>query len=381
MSARTILYLSYLGGLGGGESSLLSNLDALDRAEFQPRVICGTPGAFVDELRARGIAAEVMPFRLPHFRGIAPVASFDFFPRLNAYLNAFAPSLIHCNDPESAYYVALLAKLRRIPVVWTCWSWWQAERGWKSVFYEKFLTRIITPTRYLKKCLTTTNARLEKKISVLPFGVDTHLFSPGARDETFLREFQIDASAPLVTLLARFQSVKGHENFLNAAPKILDAFSNARFLFVGDTAFETDDANETRRMTRERVLGDARLRAAVIFCGFRRDIPRILRASSLLVCPSDFETYGMANLEAMACGIPVISTNVGGPSETIIDGATGFLVPPRDADALAARVNQLLGDSALRARMGAHARARVEQAFALRDSVARLQEIYRALLK
>ncbi len=377
---NTLLYLSYLGGLGGGESSLLSNILALDRAQFEPRVICGTPGAFVDELRAHAIAADVLPFRLPYFRSIVPIASLDFFPRLYAYLDAHPPKLIHCNDPESAYYVAPLAKLRGIPVLWTCWGWWQAERGWKSAFYEKFLTRIITPTHHLKKCLVQVNAQLEKKTSVLPFGVDTEIFSPGARDESFRQEFQIERDAPIITLLARFQSVKGHMNFLDAAPEILDAFPDTRFLFVGDTAFDTNDASETRRAVRARVATDERLRAAVIFCGFRRDVPRLLRASTLLVCPSDFETYGMSNLEAMACGIPVVSTNVGGPSETIVDGETGFLVPPREPHTLAARVNQILAEPALRERMGRNARARVEQHFALCNSVARLQEIYRAVL-
>lgn len=375
--AVSVLYLSYLGGLGGGESSLLSNIVALDRNLFSPRVLCGTPGAFVDELRAQHIATDVIPFKLPYFRrGIFPTASFDFFPRLNAYLKTHSIDLVHCNDPESTYYVAALAKMRRVPVVWTCWGWWQAERGWKGWFYEKMLAHILTPTRDLKQSLMQANPRLENKITVLPFGVDTDEFAPGARDEKLLEEFHTAKDSPILTILARFQSVKGHENFLNAAPKILDAFPHARFWFVGDAVFETDDANETRRTIRERVAADERLRAAVVFCGFRRDIPRILRTSTLLVCPSEFETYGMSNLEAMACGIPVVSTNVGGPSETVVEGETGFLVPPRDPNALAARAIQLLAVPQTARAMGARGRQRVLSHYALRDSVARLQQIY-----
>jgi glycosyltransferase involved in cell wall biosynthesis len=67
----------------------------------------------------------------------------------------------------------------------------------------------------------------------------------------------------------------------------------------------------------------------------------------------------MAHLEAMACAVPVVSTNVGGPNETVVDGETGFLVPPRDPDALAQAVRRLLDDPDLRARMGRAGRARV----------------------
>lgn len=378
--ARTLLYLSYLGGLGGGESSLLAHLLALDRAEFQPRVICGTEGAFVQALRAREIPVAVIPYAVPHFRNGVPILSLDFFPRLAQYLKMHAPQLVHCSDPETAYYAAPLAKLARVPMVWTCWGWWQAERGWKSFFYEKFLTRIVTPTQHLKNCLVQANPRLQEKITVLPFGVDTDEFAPRAREEALLAEFHIAPAAPIVTLLARFQAVKGHANFLDAAPMILDAFPHARFLFVGDTAFETNDANETRRAIRERVAADERLRAAVVFCGFRRDVARFLNVSDVVVCPSDFETYGMANLEAMACGIPVVSTNVGGPSETIVDGETGFLVPPREPRALAARVIELFAQPERARALGANGRRRVLENYSLCDSAARLQALYRALV-
>lgn len=377
---QNILYLSYLGGLGGGESILLTHLIALDRARFSPHVICATRGAFVDELNARQIPNTVIPFRLPYFKGgILPVLSPSFFPRLYNYVRAQRIQLIHCNDLETAYYAGPLAKLVRVPLVWTIGGWWQVESGWKSRFMEKMFTRIVSPTSHMRACLLRANARLEPRITLIPFGVDVQEFTPGARDPKLLEEWGITPDAPLVTLLARFQSVKGHATFLDAAPTILDAFPRARFLFVGDTAFETRDANATREAIHARVKKDARLRAAIVFAGFRRDIPRLLRATDVLVCPSNFESYGMANLEAMACGVPVVSTNVGGPSETVTEGETGFLVPPRAPAQLAARVSTLLGDQELRLRMGTHARQRVEKCFSLRTSVEQLQNLYQEL--
>lgn len=381
MPAR-ILHVSYLGGLGGGETIWLSQVRALSRDAWEPYVLCGTPGAFVEELRAANIPVEVMPYRLPYFKyGWLPTGTPMVMPRLWRYLRAERIALVHVKDPESAFYVAPVARSLNIPVIWTCSAWWHAERGWKSQFYERFFARILSYTEVTKRALVAANSRLESKIVVMPPGVDVNEFAPGARDERLLDEWSIARDAPVVTLLARFQEVKGHEIFLRAAQKILDTFPAARFLLVGDNAFATSEADAYQRAMLQMIQDDERLRAAVVLAGFRRDIPRILRATDVLVCPSFFETYGMANLEAMACGIPVVSTNVGGPAETVVDGETGFLVPPRDADAIAARVCALLQDSARRKQMGANARRRIEQHYALTESVARLDALYRAVLQ
>lgn len=378
----TILYLSQLGGLGGGETLLLSHVLALDPTQFAPRVICGTPGALVDELRAHAIPVQVMPFRAPHYAGrVLPVASLGFIPRLYGYLRTNPVELIHCNDIDGVYYAGIVARVLNLPLVFTCHGWWVMKRGWEGRYTAKCCTWVVTPTEYIKRAVIERHAELANRLSAMPFGVDTDEFAPQPRDPSVRAEFSIAADAPVVTLLARFQTVKGHALFLDAIPQILDACPRARFLLVGDATFGTQDALATRAEIQKRVADDPRLRAAVVFAGFRRDIPRILNATDVLVSPSDFETYGMAILEAMACGLPVVSTNVGGPSETMADGETGYLVPPRDPQALAARVIQLLGDFHLRETFGQNARERVLEKFSLARSAGALQALYRTLLK
>lgn len=377
-----LLYLSSLGGLGGGETILLTHLLALDRGQFSPHVICSAPGALVDELRAHSIPVDVIPFRAPYFeRGFVPVASLDFFPRLRRFLRANKIRIVHSNDIEAAYYAAPVARLQRLPFVWTCHGWWLVERGWKARFVDSFIPHIVTPTRRIKQSLVEINPRLQERITVIPFGVDTVEFAPRPRDPAVRAEFSIPGDAPLITLLARFQAVKGHAVLLNAVPQILDVCPGARFLFVGDAEFNTGDANATRDAVFTRVGNDPRLRAAITFAGFRRDIPRLLNATDILVCPSDFETYGMAIVEAMASGVPVVSTSEGGPAETMSDGETGYLVPPRDPHALAARLIQLIANPDLRAVFGKNGRAQVNRSFAQSDSVRALQTLYQNILK
>lgn len=376
-----VLHVSYLGGLGGGETMWLSQIAALDRRAWRPYVLCGTPGAFVDELRAADIPVEVVPYRLPYFQyGWLPRVTLSFLPRLGQVLRERSIALVHCNDPESAFYVAPVARFARVPVIWTCGGWWHAERGWKSRFYDRAFARIITWTSRIRAALVAANPALARKTVVIPSGVDTARFAPAARDPRVRGELGIPADAPVIILLARYQSVKGHEFLLRAAPAVLARCPETRFLFVGDNTFATQEGESYRRAVLARIANDPQLAAHVVVAGFRRDIPALLNASDLLVCPSLFESYGMANLEAMACGLPVVSTNDGGPAETVVDGETGLLVPPRDPAALAAGILALLGDAARRRELGANARRRVLAHYTLADNVAALEQVYRETL-
>jgi len=100
----------------------------------------------------------------------------------------------------------------------------------------------------------------------------------------------------------------------------------------------------------------------------------------VIVCPSRFESLGMVHLESMAMARPVVSMNNGGPAETVVDGETGYLVPPEDPDALADRVVALLRDPRLRARMGEAGRARVLAHFTAAGYAAQFSQLVESLV-
>jgi len=122
------------------------------------------------------------------------------------------------------------------------------------------------------------------------------------------------------------------------------------------------DAEYKRRII-ETHQSDPVLREKLQYIGFRDDAERVIAAADVVVCPSDFESYGRVNVEAMATGKPVVSTNRGGPSETVLHGETGFLVEPRDAEGLAKYVIRLLRDPDLSQKMGIAGRKRIEGKF------------------
>ena len=123
------------------------------------------------------------------------------------------------------------------------------------------------------------------------------------------------------------------------------------------------------------------LKSRLHYLGFRADSERVIAAADVVVCSSHFESYGMVNIEAMASGKPVVSTNKGGPSETVADGVTGYLVPPGDAAGLALQVIALLENVALRLRMGAAGRARVEQLFSVTAMAAQYSRVVERVIK
>jgi glycosyltransferase involved in cell wall biosynthesis len=154
--------------------------------------------------------------------------------------------------------------------------------------------------------------------------------------------------------------------FLEMALRVLAAEPRARFAIAGENVFGGKADEAYKRRIHEAVESNPALRRSVALLGW---IPRsadLLAASDVVVCSSLFESFGMVPVEAMASAIPVVSTNVGGPAETIVDGETGFLVPPNRPDLLAERVVHLLERDELRRRMGDAGRDRVLRLYSVR---------------
>ena len=155
---------------------------------------------------------------------------------------------------------------------------------------------------------------------------------------------------------------KDHDTFLRAARLVVDRVPDAKFLVVGEGPMRP----EIERLVRELDLADC-----VVLTGARPDVPDLLRAIDVFVLSSStVECFPNALLEAMAAGRPAVCTAVGGMPEMIEEAETGYLVPPRDPEALADRLVHVLSDPELAHRMGRAARARVEALFSLRASVA-----------
>lgn len=199
------------------------------------------------------------------------------------------------------------------------------------------------------------------RISVIPNGLDLTRFHP-----------RRDASASrTVTMVANLRPGKGHDTLIDAAVLVLRRFPDARFELIGDG---TERGALVERAAQRGVSH------AVTFLGHVDDVPARLAEAALFTLPSESEAFPNAVLEAMACGLPVVASAVGGIREVVQHGHTGFLVRPRDPGALADRICSLLAEPALAATWGARGRELVEARYSFDRMVTSMTTLYEQAL-
>jgi D-inositol-3-phosphate glycosyltransferase len=223
------------------------------------------------------------------------------------------------------------------------------------------------------------------KITVIPPGVDTTHFYPIPLDEA--REA---AGLPMgertILFVGRIEPLKGIDTLIQAATRLrlrdISAQHPVNLVIVGgnpEAAGEDTDAEMSRLQKMTRQLCMDRM---VVFLGKRDQdlLPYYYSAAEVVVMPSHYESFGMVALEAMACGTPVVASQVGGLAFLVKDGETGFVVPDRDPDVLADRLSLLLGDSVLRQQMGERAKA-YAQTFDWGYIAPQVADVYTGLLR
>jgi glycosyltransferase involved in cell wall biosynthesis len=152
---------------------------------------------------------------------------------------------------------------------------------------------------------------------------------------------------------------------------LLERSPNLKILLVGDGPYEA-----VLRARLDRWIGEKR----VILAGKRSDVPQLLCGSDIFIFPTLHENLSNALLESMDAGLPVVATRVGGNPEVVVDGETGFLIPPSDAEAIAGGLSRLAEDAALRRMMGDAGRARIESHFRLDQAMEKIGAAYDQLL-
>jgi starch synthase len=218
------------------------------------------------------------------------------------------------------------------------------------------------------------------KVAVIHNGIDP---SEYRRDEAtdVLERFGIDVDAPIVIWLGRVTAQKGISHLLDMAEFIDPAAQLVLLAGTPDTAEIGAEMTGRARALAARRAGVHWIDAVLT----RPEIIQLLSHSTVFVCPSVYEPFGLINLEAMACGLPVVATAVGGIPEVVVDGSTGFLVEVASGGkglgaALAERVNEVLKNPALATKMGTAGRKRVVEEFSWKSVAERTMELYESLI-
>jgi len=198
------------------------------------------------------------------------------------------------------------------------------------------------------------------KIAVVPCGVDLNLFHPIPPEEA-KRALGLPSSRRIILFVGRIEPLKGIDTLLRAmalvAPQIPHWREDLSVIIIGGAPGAGVDRVNAELARLERLRAELGIEDLITFQGaeVQDTLTYYYSAAEMVVMPSHYESFGMVALEAMACGTPVVGSRVGGLAFSIQDGQTGYLVPERDAEALAARIRLLLHDGDLRQQLGRRA--------------------------
>jgi glycosyltransferase involved in cell wall biosynthesis len=368
-SAARILFLT--DDLGGGTGNhLLSMMKHWDTDRWKPEILSRVP------LTAR-VSPEVPVRYLPSngMNRLYPIAQIRALQRIRKVILEIDPAIVHAYFFWPILFGRLLKWGGAVKVLVENredqgFDWGAHEYAWLRLTRD-LPDRIICVSDAVRQVVMERECAREDRVVVIRNGVET-MPDTGDPPVDLRKELGIGEDDLVVGMVANYnRSVKGVSLFLDAVPEIVKAVSSARFLLLGRGKEDGGLKEKARSMGIDRY---------VIFAGYRPDIHRYYAIMDISALTSFSEGLSITLLESMRCGLPVVATRVGGNSEVVVDGETGYLVPAGDVSAFASRTVTLLLDRELRKRMGEEGRRRVERNFLLRDVAKRYEEVYEGLL-
>jgi len=364
MSKIRVLHLITELNVGGAEKALVRLLALLNRGRFDPTVAClfGGDGPVAADIRALDIPVVDL--------GMTAKWRWDALWRLYRLLRQERPTILHTWMFHANIPGRLLGRLAGVPIVISGERTMGMEshlRYWLNRMTAPLADRITCVSQQVAGFVVNHIGIPRSKIIVIPNGIELPHFEHPF-DATQIRwELELPVDRVLVGTIARLNPVKRLDILLHA----LRALSDVYAVIIGD-------GPERARLTA--LSEDLGLMGRVHFAGQQANVWPWLAAWDVFALSSDWEGMSNALLEAMAAGLPVVATAVGGTPDLVIDGATGFLVPRRDPTALAEALASLVNDAEMRRRMGQAGRERVLQHFSIGRMVEQTQDLYEQLL-
>lgn len=258
-------------------------------------------------------------------------------PTLASHIrNEKIDALISVGAGDKMFWGRLAARIASVPVICSALH----STGWPDGVgrMNRWLTPVTDAFIAVAKPHGQFLVDFEKfpagKVVVIPNGVDTIRFQPDHESRSQVRkDLALAPDTPLVGIVAALRPEKNHALFLNAASKVIGKFPRAHFVIVGDGPERTNIEN---------TIAALNLGKKISLLGTRSDTPRLLAAMDVFALTSHNEASPVSILEALSCGVPVVSTRVGSVAESVHDHRNGFTVEPGDVDALADRIQYLL---------------------------------------
>jgi glycosyltransferase involved in cell wall biosynthesis len=354
--------------IGGPALHVTTLARGLNPARFETRLVTGQIGPGEGDMTdlAAGLDWQVLP---ELGRAVAPGADAVTLIKLCSLIRRYRPHIVHTHTAKAGAVGRVAARLSGVPIVvhtfhgHTFHGYWGPMATRLVVGAEQGLARLtdrlVAVSERVRGDLIRFRIAPEEKIVSIPLGLNLAPFAQ--------QSHRPSGPEPTVGIVGRLVPVKNHALFLDMARQLIHDGFEGRFMVIGDGEL------------RDRLEGSAAdLGDRIVFTGWRRDLPRDYAGLSVVVNTSLNEGTPVALIEAMAAGVPVVATSVGGVPDVVRDGETGWLVPGGDPRALAAAVQAALRDGQ---QVVARARAAVLDRFSQERLVKDIERLYDYLLK
>lgn len=369
--------------VGGPAQHAILLAAALDETRFHSTLITGTAGRDEGDLASAARERGVEPVVVRELgRAIHPARDLLALAKLVRLLRRLRPDIVHTHTAKAGTVGRIAARLAGVRVIVHTFHGHVLEGYFSPVATQLFLRierrlarftdRIITLSPRLRHALLTMGIGRPEQVEVVPLGLDLDRFlrAPGAHGD-LPAALDIPAGTPLLGILGRLVPIKDHPTLFRALSLFPDRGRAPHLLVVGDGE---------RRGELERLAGRLGLASRIHFLGWRSDLEAILAELDVVICCSRNEGTPVALIEAMAAGVPVVSTDVGGVGDLVVHGQTGWLVPPGEPALLAEGIQRLLEDPDLCRRLAAAARPMALERHHVKGLIHRMEALYTNLL-
>jgi glycosyltransferase involved in cell wall biosynthesis len=345
--------------LGGGEHSFLDFLSHLPDLWNVLAVVPGK-GELSTKLEHRGIKTEVVP--MPSIR---PWHLLSILSSLNSFFNLFRkyrPALIYANGSRAALYGGILGRLLNLPIIWHC-------RVAESDPYLDFVLarlsdKIIVNSKF---AVNRFPDRFHRKIEVTYNGVDISWLRQNGLSKPKL----LQQGWKIILMVARASRSKRHDLTIAAFEELAKSDSKSHLVFLGSR----DPTDPQWWNNLHEKTGNSSFFERIHWIGEVEDVRPWYQAATLSILPADMESFGRVLIEAMACGVPVVATLVGGIPEIVRHGEDGILIEPGKFDQIVCAMEKILKDEPMRKRLSKSARERAEF-FSLDSHVKKMVQIF-----
>lgn len=357
-----ILHTEWSDGLGGQEKRILAELSGMTDRGHYVALVCREHARIKSEAEKMSVDLFTLPMRRPY--------DFISIIKVTEIIRKIKFDIVNTHSGVDSWIGGLAAKIAGVPILIRTRHLNIPLKRNIFNFVHYLPDMYITCGENMRKNLIEKCGFSDNKVVSIPTGVSNEFFDI-KRDLGLKVKYGIDSNATVITNVGILRSVKGHEITLKAVKRVVERFPDVVFFLAGDGP---------RKKSLEKMADDLRISSHVIFAGFIENIKEVYSFSDLIVLSSWSEGLPQSLLQAMAAGVPVIATRVGGVPEIIRSEETGILVEPGDFQSLSKGIIRLLENYKLREQMINRAKELVANKYTLTHMLDKTESLYKELL-